>query len=205
MYKKQTWENGEIITAEKMNHIEDGIKSAQNVYSLEESPIGRWIDGKPIYRKVIKATAPSKSGTTVYVYPVIENIDVVLNISGIMTNALGNSFQIPAVGSSGVYVYVKYEQSNGLGVEVTQSGGSAFVSRPMTISVEYTKTIDEPTIEIPQTFAKLTETQTEKESSDLESMTKLGLLSYAADHGVEGVSSAMRKAEIIEAIETVTA
>lgn len=39
----------------------------------------------------------------------------------------------------------------------------------------------------------------------LDCMTKSELLDYAADHGVEGVSSAMRKAEIIEAIEAVTA
>ena len=34
----------------------------------------------------------------------------------------------------------------------------------------------------------------------LDGMTKNELLSYAAGNGVEGVSSAMKKAEIIEAI-----
>lgn len=29
-YEKQTWECGETITAEKLNHIEDGIESASS-------------------------------------------------------------------------------------------------------------------------------------------------------------------------------
>ena len=34
-YEKQTWQTGDIITAEKLNHMEDGITSAQ-VYSVSE-------------------------------------------------------------------------------------------------------------------------------------------------------------------------
>lgn len=30
MYFKQTWNNGDVITSAKMNHIEDGIKSVDN-------------------------------------------------------------------------------------------------------------------------------------------------------------------------------
>lgn len=36
---------------------------------------------------------------------------------------------------------------------------------------------------------------------DLESMTKSKLLSYAAENGVAGVSSAMRKADILAVIK----
>ncbi len=32
-YEKQTWANGDVITAAKLNHMEDGI-SAGGVYSL---------------------------------------------------------------------------------------------------------------------------------------------------------------------------
>ena len=34
-YEKQTWQTGDIITADKLNHIENGINSAQ-VYSVSE-------------------------------------------------------------------------------------------------------------------------------------------------------------------------
>lgn len=30
-YEKQTWVTGEIITEEKLNHMEDGIVNIQNV------------------------------------------------------------------------------------------------------------------------------------------------------------------------------
>ena len=34
-YIKQTWANGDIITAAKLNHIEDGIASSSNVVIFE--------------------------------------------------------------------------------------------------------------------------------------------------------------------------
>ena len=37
-------------------------------------------------------------------------------------------------------------------------------------------------------------------SPDFDSMTKTELLTYAAENGVEGVNSAMKKADIIDAI-----
>ena len=35
-YEKQTWQTGDTITAEKLNHIEDGIEDNQNNYYVEE-------------------------------------------------------------------------------------------------------------------------------------------------------------------------
>ena len=35
-YTKQTWNNGDIITADKLNHIEDGIKNNESGYSISE-------------------------------------------------------------------------------------------------------------------------------------------------------------------------
>lgn len=47
----------------------------------------------------------------------------------------------------------------------------------------------------------MTESQTEPESVDLNSMTKAQLLAYAEELGIEGLSDSMTKAEIIAAIE----
>ena len=67
-YIRQTWvDNSSIVDAEKLNHIEDGIyeNSLDNVYSTDETFIGKyWIDGKPIYRKVV-----SYELTQDYAYP----------------------------------------------------------------------------------------------------------------------------------------
>ena len=34
-YEKQTWTNGDVITAEKLNHMEDGIKDNENKDTIE--------------------------------------------------------------------------------------------------------------------------------------------------------------------------
>lgn len=81
-YEKTNWVNGETpINAENLNKMEQGIEDAAktggilegtivaydgdtipegyeevdnpNVYSEEEKLIGEWIDGKPLYRKVV--------------------------------------------------------------------------------------------------------------------------------------------------------
>ena len=35
-YDKQTWQTGEVITAQKLNHIEGGIEEADNILFIEE-------------------------------------------------------------------------------------------------------------------------------------------------------------------------
>lgn len=36
-YEKQIWENGDVITADKLNHIEDGIENNNLGYEIVES------------------------------------------------------------------------------------------------------------------------------------------------------------------------
>lgn len=102
-YVKTNWVDNETpITAENLNKIEQGIEYASengnivdtfNVtdkttnapsiravedklsYSLEEKHIGYWIDGKPLYRKVIQGVTGGASVTTLY--DIAENIKVV--------------------------------------------------------------------------------------------------------------------------------
>jgi len=35
MYEKQTWNTGDVITEEKLNHIEDGVSTGGGIYSVE--------------------------------------------------------------------------------------------------------------------------------------------------------------------------
>ena len=34
-YTKNTWQTGDIVSSEKLNHMEDGIADAQNGYTVE--------------------------------------------------------------------------------------------------------------------------------------------------------------------------
>lgn len=36
MYEKQTWVTGDVITEEKLNHMEDGISTGGGIYSIED-------------------------------------------------------------------------------------------------------------------------------------------------------------------------
>ena len=40
MYEKQTWVTGEVITKEKLNHMEDGIANNGGILFLHMSPAG---------------------------------------------------------------------------------------------------------------------------------------------------------------------
>lgn len=56
---------------------------AENVYSTEETVCGKWIDGKPIYRKVIAGKLAKNSGNILTFANVLDlNIDRVINLYG---------------------------------------------------------------------------------------------------------------------------
>ena len=59
-YDKQTWVNGEVITAEKLNHMEDGIAGAGG------SLIVNWVDNA-LDKTVAELYAAYNSGTPIFV------------------------------------------------------------------------------------------------------------------------------------------
>lgn len=38
-YEKQVWENGQVITSEMLNHIEDGISTIDNVVATDTEKV----------------------------------------------------------------------------------------------------------------------------------------------------------------------
>lgn len=38
-YEKQVWENGQVITSEMLNHIEDGISAIDNVVTTDTEKV----------------------------------------------------------------------------------------------------------------------------------------------------------------------
>jgi len=68
--------------------------TAENVYSTEETVCGKWIDGKPIYRKVIPGKLAIDSGDSLVFANVSElKIDRVINLYGNMSDKL-NAYQV---------------------------------------------------------------------------------------------------------------
>ena len=114
---------------------------SNNIYSTEEQVIGKWIDGKPLYRKVIETILPETAvnGTIVY-----EN----LYFSPYIDNGFIEFAY--ATNTSNQNVFIPYETDSGYRIKVIFQTdqliiGNAIASYngvPVLISVLYTKTTD---------------------------------------------------------------
>lgn len=115
---------------------------SSEVYSTEETRIGTWVDGKPLYRRVVKATLPS--GVTGTPFYTISNADEIV------------SYKVTAYySSSNMYVQFPFQLDAGWGgVVVIDSGlqlrgtATSIFGNPYTAIFEYTKTTDVATIEL---------------------------------------------------------
>lgn len=117
-------------------------------YSTEEKVVGVWIDGKPLYQKVITDTFPT-SGNTKYV-DIGESIDwvdadvLVKNADGVMqklTSAKFISGEVPEW-SLRFASLLNNNASNPNKVQLTNIGGTNYNNQPVYIIIQYTKTTD---------------------------------------------------------------
>lgn len=112
-----------------------------NDYSMDEKIIGKWIDNKPIYRKVIVHTFKYIEASSKYVdYQIAHNIDnlgQVINLR--MFSTLNNCF--PYVSISGLFSIIANVTSEYVILRHTDS----WVGRKFIIILEYTKTTDSAT------------------------------------------------------------
>lgn len=150
-----------VVTEQRLNDFYKGILpylggmpemvankfSKGDLYSTDEKMIGQWIDGKPLYQKVITFTTPSSttntkvgtisSGADVktmigYVHETSNNIHVSINWC-IPDDSITNSHNYLCVYALGTDLYV-----------VMGSGSSMYYRKPAYLIVQYTKTTDSP-------------------------------------------------------------
>lgn len=117
----------------------DDSDSVEGVYSTEETKIGRWIDGKPVYRRVYVTKSPSIESSYAAISSEITTLDSVVSLAGLLKS--GQTWMVvPFAASSGSYVGVRV---SGKAIEMSTyhpSGGFKNLDAVMTI--EYTKTTD---------------------------------------------------------------
>lgn len=107
--------------------------------TTEEQTIGRWIDGKPIYRKVINIASPSSSNTD---YALIDaNLETPIYLGGFFITADSRRFPIPMTDSNDTYSVMFVNNNNYIRGRCAYGGGSSIVSA--FVIVEYTKTTDQ--------------------------------------------------------------
>ena len=122
-----------LNTTNKSNLV-SAINEVNNTfdYSTEEQVIGKWIDGKPLYRKIVSGNVPQSDQ-----YPTvatgITNLDKVVSISVVL--AYGDNRQYFSSERYNNY-YLSKENDNKITIVAPDVEGDA------TFTIYYTKTTD---------------------------------------------------------------
>lgn len=114
-------------------------EKAQDIYSTTEIVIGKWIDNKPLYRKVVDVgTLPN--ATTKEINSGLSNV-FITQLHGIMYNS-ASCITLPDVNPSGVTYSVRlyYSYSNN---KISLTTGADRSTYNGYVILEYTKTTDE--------------------------------------------------------------
>lgn len=121
---------------------ENGGSNAGEIYSTEETVIGSWIDGRPLYRKTWVAETPSEIGA----YKPIVSEDPVFYVINALPRTYGfvayNTGNLPPIN-----MYVT--NTNYIGTWFLNRkiqciiGGAGWANKTIYITLEYTKTTDQ--------------------------------------------------------------
>lgn len=121
----KTTDKTSVVNA--INELKDG-----EIYSTSEVKTSKvWIDGKPIYRKVLTGSTPSSSVTSWTTLATIPNLDVAINIYGALEGTSKNF--VPRYESNSFYFILSAENAD---IKYKEVG---YNSRNYHIVVEYTK------------------------------------------------------------------
>lgn len=148
-YTKTNWVNGGTppISAANLNNIENGIYNCDNAinhmatYSTSEIPVGTWIDGKTIYRKVIDLGQIGQSSTYVTKTASGLGIDKIVKFEGYLDNGAGTA----AISFTGEtpYNWRKIDfskKTNGdLDVNIYRDNAANWWNWLVVVIIEYTK------------------------------------------------------------------
>lgn len=113
---------------------------ALEVYSTEETRIGTWIDGKPIYRKVITGTVAASAQNSFSIPSAGFNAEFYVNIHGIVRYSENEYIFVSSYNNASLNTT---SISFGANVIYIDTGNIKVASKPYYVIVEYTKTTDE--------------------------------------------------------------
>lgn len=120
-----------------------GLKIQPNIYSTEETVVGRWIDGKPLYRKVVFTTSPA-SGQKII--DGISDVDSIVELRGFFEYLSGRWIPYPYMPATTDMTYLDKRADGYLYIFCVSSSSGA--NKNVIVIAEYTKTTDTATIEI---------------------------------------------------------
>lgn len=112
----------------------------KNTYSTSEKVVGTWIDGKPIYRKVIDFGELPNAGFQNVAHN-IKGLDSVICLRGIAKTTTNNFYPIPFVGNGAMFNNATATMRINA-TEVTIATTTDVSSHTAYVILEYTKTTD---------------------------------------------------------------
>ncbi len=138
------------VLKDKLGNILDPFiprYEALRVYSTEPVVIGKWIDNRPIYRKMIYIENTDKfKPSDYYIESGVTNVGY-LDLRGGMTSRQSNSW-LPLTQNLGGTLYSRLGMSDKAKGTIVINIGDYFNSsstrRDLTITMEYTVTTDDP-------------------------------------------------------------
>lgn len=113
------------------------VEINKNNYSTAEQIIGTY-DGKPLYRKKLRVTSPSTTSASETILTLDSNC-VIRRYEGMLETNANARYQLNTWFSSTDYIYSYANSPNSLQLRVAHT---AYTSRPIEVTVEYTKTTD---------------------------------------------------------------
>lgn len=109
--------------------------STYDVYSTNETVIGTWIDGKPIYRKVFSLNKKVSEGEEISTGCKLDNADILISLSMYADDKWGNRWVSDIHNGNPIYL----TPNNYINVSA-RSGSRDFYYNIHMIIAEYTKT-----------------------------------------------------------------
>ena len=113
-----------------------------NTYSTNEVKIGTWIDGKPLYRKVIQTTIPTSGNNQNVSFQ--NNIAIMKSVTGFALQSAsgGVNLILPYISMANSWsIYTYYNRANQ--ELVIENSGTTFMNNTTCYLIaEYTKTTD---------------------------------------------------------------
>ena len=130
------------LTKELQKQITDNKSSITGNYNYstkETNTYKKWIDEKPIYRKVYQFTTPSTENSWIPLGQTGVNIDTVVDFTGTVLEASQNKYNSINFGEGDYYIHTAIYAGNNRDINMIQKGWS---SLPCVIILEYTKATD---------------------------------------------------------------
>lgn len=117
-----------------------GGGSYEEIYSTEETRIGTWIDGKPVYRKTyFKESDSYSTGAWHSLFGPLPDVKTVVSLTGSFEYA-AEKFPVPLIITSGNTMAFRY--SNGYIDAFSLDSNYAQNGKNYHVTIEYTKTTD---------------------------------------------------------------